>query len=300
MISLTTLYSAASSYASAYATASSAALGASGKTATAGGAEESTQVAISEAARQAAKNDTAMSQGYRLPDLVRAMFTKELPEAVVAEAKARLAEANANGGSGGNGISGGVGSEGPLNLPLLPQNLGLLQSFQEEMRSIRSKGLENATPEESARFNQLLNLTMRLQLVGWQKPMTEADVQKELDVALAMARLSAGGAGSSTGGGDAAQGAQDNVAWDLTKIPQVWRDRWSQAGLTMPEEVEVSPGQSMWLSLAEAAGIGADEFMNKARDLAATQQGNALTGAVEHFISDRYLVLKAALENAAA
>lgn len=62
--------------------------------------------------------------------------------------------------------------------------------------------------------------------------------------------------------------------------------------------VDVVPGNSLWLDLAEKAGIRQDEFMAKARDLAAHLKGNALTQAVERFISDYYLAAKAASEKA--
>lgn len=289
MISLISLYSTDAGYSTRVGFSRSASGGSAEMPPAVGGGTESVQVAISEAARQAAKNDAAGRENYQLPESVRALFMKEASADVMAEAKARLAEA------GGDGR---VGAEGPLNLLLVPENQDLLHSFQEEMRTIRAKGLKDATPEESARFNQLLNLTARLQLVGWQKPMVEADVQKELDVSLAMAKLSAGGAASSAGGNDAAPDQLDNIERDLGAVPRVWRDRWSQEGLTMPEKLAVAPGQSLWLSLAEAAGIGGDEFMAKARDLATTRQGSALTEAVEHFISDRYQALKATQEKA--
>lgn len=282
---ISSLYSADAGYSTRIGASRSALGSSSGMSATAGGAAESAQVAISEAARQAAKKDAAGREGYQLPESVRALVMKELPADVMAEAKARLAEA-------------GVGAEGPMNLPLVPENQDLLHSFQEEMRTIRAKGLADATPEDSARFNQLLNLTARLQLVGWQKPMAEADVQRELDISLAMGRLSAEGAASNAGGKDAVPDQSDSFARELGTVPQVWRDRWSREELVMPGEVALPPGKSLWLAVAEAAGIGGDEFMTKARDLATTRQGSALTEAVEHFISDRYQALKAAQEHA--
>ena len=57
--------------------------------------------------------------------------------------------------------------------------------------------------------------------------------------------------------------------------------------------VDVTPGKSLWLDLAGQAGISQDEFVAKARELATNLRGNALTQAIEQFISDRYLATQA-------
>lgn len=237
-------------------------------------------VNISSAAREAAKNDENARTGIKLPDYVSSWFNKDFPQDVIDEAEARLADIKANGR---------LGAEGPLNLPLLPENQALADSFRAEMKSIRDAGWENATPEQAARYNLLMNLGMRLQLTGWKAPMTEADVQREFDIANVMGKL----AGADPQPAPPTDAEIDRMVADSQSgtVSSVWTERWGKAGLTMPRDVEVSANGSMWLDVAQAAGINADEFMATLRELAATTSGSALTRAAEKFISDRYVAL---------
>lgn len=235
---------------------------------------------ISSAAREAARNDESARTGLKLPDYVSSWFNKDFPQDVIDEAEARRADIKANGS---------LGAEGPLNLPLLPENQALSDSFRAEMRSIRDAGWENATPEQAARYNLLMNLTMRLQLTGWKAPMTEADVQREFDIANVMGKLAAADP-QPTPPTDAE--VDRLVAHSQSgTVPVVWTERWERAGLMMPKDATVAPGDSMWLNVAQAAGIDADEFMATLRALAATSSGSALTREIERFISDRYVAL---------
>ena len=236
------------------------------------GASASSKVSLSAAAEQAAKDD--VSARLKLPGASSWML-KDFPDDILAEAQTRLAERQA-----ASGISDGYLPNSISNLPLLPENQALLDQFRQEMKEI---GHNNSDPEKSARFNQLLNLTMRVQIEGWKTPMSEADVQRELDIQQAMAVVDAGNTTQNTGTGT--EVAADPLAG--------WKLRWQQEELTMPS-VDATPGKSLWLDLAEKAGISQDEFMAKARELATRFKGNALTQAVEQFISDRYLAIKTA------
>ncbi len=254
--------------------------------ATAAAVGASSEVSISDAAREAAAADTvgtytAGSSGIKLPDYVAALFNKDLPQEVWDEAQARLDATREQGG---------LGADGPMMLPLHPENQALMDSFRQEMASIRAVGWENTTPEQAGRLNQLMNLTMRLQMVGWAEPMTEADVQREFDISNAMARLSAKEPAPTATQPET--GKDDPPAiLDLEAIPAAWRQRWADAGLTMPEAVTLTPGRSMWLDLGNAAGIGDDELLATARSLAGDLRGHALTAALENFISGRYQAL---------
>lgn len=236
------------------------------------GATASSKVSLSAAAEQAAKDDT--SARLKLPD-ASSWMRKEFPDDILAEAKTRLAERQAAPGIGDGYLPNSIG-----NLPLLPENQALLDQFRQEMKAI---GHNNSDPEKSARFNQLLNLNMRVQIEGWKTPMSEADVQRELDIQQAMAVIDAGNTTQ-----NAATGAEV-----LADPLAGWKLRWQQEGLTMPS-VDATPGKSLWLDLAGQAGISQDEFVAKARELATNLRGNALTQAIEQFISDRYLATKAA------
>lgn len=259
--------------------------------ATASAADTGSKVSISAAAREAAKNDAAVRPGLKLPDYVTQWFTKDFPQDVIVEAKARLADIKTNGE---------LGAHGPLNLPLLPENQALRDSFRAEMKSIQSAGFEHPTPEQAARYNLLLNLNMRLQLTGWQRPMTEADVQREFDVAAAMAKLA--GNGPVPAGDAAADPSPEQIVAETQAhaVPSVWQQRWAKAGLEMPTDLTLSPQRPLWLELAQAAGIGDEEFVAKARSLAQEFKGNALTAAVETFISERYVALQATMAHASA
>lgn len=239
------------------------------------GTSASSTVSISAAAKQAAKND--YSAGLKLPD--GPWTSEDFPDDILAEAKARLAERQAAPGIGDGYLPNSVS-----NLPLLPENQALLDQFRQEMKEI---GHNNSDPEKNARFNQLLNLSLRVQIEGWKTPMSEADVQRELDIQQAMAVIDSGDTSPAPATG--ADVSTDRMAG--------WKLRWQQEGLDMPS-VDATSGRSLWLDLAEQAGIGQDEFVAKARELATQLNGNALTQAVEQFISDRYLALKTATTEA--
>lgn len=83
--------------------------------------------------------------------------------------------------------------------------------------------------------------------------MNEADAQQELDIQQAMAVI------------DADTPKQTPVTGtDVPADPLAgWKLRWQQEGLTVPS-VDVTPGNSLWLDLADKAGIRQDEFMAKA------------------------------------
>lgn len=252
-----------------------------------GSAGASSQVSISAAAREAARNE--QDTRFKLPDYIGQWFNKDFPQDVLDEAKARLEDIKANGE---------LGAGGPVMLPLLPENQKLLGSFRQEMKSIKDAGWTNATPAQNERFNLLMNLSARLQMVGWREPMTEADVQRELDISAVMAKLSAQNPAPPPAE-DSAVSDEESAA-EMQKIiadqragavPSVWRQRWEKEGLEMPEDVVLSPDRSMWLDLAAEAGIGSDEFLSKLRDMAVGLKGNALTHAMERFISERYVAL---------
>ncbi|MFA6313346.1 MAG: hypothetical protein WCV99_09405 [Sterolibacterium sp.] len=237
-------------------------------------------VNISAAAREAAKSDGGVQPGIKVPDFIANWFSKDFPPDVLDEAKARLDDIKTHGG---------ISANGPSNLPLLPENQKLLDDFHHEMDGIRAAGLQHATPAQSERFNLLMNLSMRLQLSGWEKPMNEADVQRQLDVSIAMAKLSIDDPALAPAADSAQMPDWSAGGPDPAVVPAAWRERWEREGLAMPKDVALSPDRSMWLDVAQAAGIGQDEFLAKARDLAGSLKGNALTRAVEEFISGRYL-----------
>lgn len=273
----TSSVAAASGYASIYNLATAAArarseTAAADSTSSTGNDGASSSVSISAAAREAAKNDA--NKGFQLPD-AEYWMRKDFPADIMAEAQARLDERQA-----APGVAGGYLPNSVANLPLLPENQALLAQFRQEMREI---GHDNTDPEKNARFNRLLNLSLKVQINGWKTPMTEADAQRELDISQAMAALSAGK-------------PEPEPAEQSDSVPDMmagWKQRWQQEGLEMPS-VAPEMGQSLWLQLADKAGIGQDEFMDKARTLAGSVKGNALTQAIEQFISERYVALKAA------
>lgn len=270
---------------------SQAADGVAGASAT---GDAGTQVSISAAAREAAASDAENHAGYKLPDSVMQWFTKDFSPDVLDEAKARLQAIRENGELGANG---------PAGLPMLPENQALHDSFRAEMKALSANGVANMNEDQSARFNLLMNLDMKLQMSGWQKPLTEADVQREFDVSNAMAKLANDDPSlrppTSSSDTDDSGNAKETVIPPLDRVAPVWRERWNAEGLTMPTNVELSPDRSMWLTLADAADIGEDEFMTHMRDLAGNLSGHALTSAMESFISERY-VAKQEAERAAA
>lgn len=239
-------------------------------------ASPESEVSQSPASRQAAKND--VDTRLKLPT-TGSWMQKEFPDDVLAEAKSRLAERQV-----APGIGDGYLPDGVYNLPLLPENQALLDHFRQEMKAI---GNGNSDPEKNARFNQLLNLSLRVQIAGWKAPMSEAGAQRELDIQQAMAVIDAGNATQNTT--TKAEGITDPMAG--------WKLRWQKEGLTMPS-VDATSGKSFWLELSDKAGIPQDEFVAKARELATQYQGNALTQALEQFISRRYTESKAAATQA--
>jgi len=247
-------------------------------------------VSISSAAIEMAENDQSVSSGLKVPDYMTGWFNKDFPPDVMNAARARLDDIKANGR---------LGADGPVNLPLLPENQKLLDDFRQEMKNIRSAGLEKATPAQSERFNLLMNLSMRLQLTGWEKPMAEADVQREFDISNAMAKLSLDDPDMTPGNysGMASSGA---ISGRTGEVPDSWRQRWQNEGLVMPENVTVSPVRSMLLDVAQAAGIGEEEFLTKLRELSGDLKGSALTHAIESYISERYVALTESQKDQAA
>lgn len=243
-------------------------------------AAASASVTISSAAREAAKNDAG--QGLKLPDADYWM-SRDFPEDIMAEARARLEQRQPAPG-------GGYLPDSVANLPLLPENEALLQQFRQEMKEI---GHNNPDPEKHARFNRLLNLSMKVQIEGWKAPMSEADAQRELDISRAMGVLQADQPQTQPAASEDPPREWDPMAG--------WKTRWQQEGLEMPEVTEaMTPQRSLWLQLAEGAGIAQDEFVARARELASGLSGNDLTRALEQFISERYVALRAGSEGTAA
>lgn len=274
-MSITATSSIANAYASIYglATASSRSRQAPAVDGKSQEATASATVNISPAAEEAAKNDAG--KRFKLPE--GTFWTrKDFPADILAEAKARLEARQAAPGIGDGYLPDRVNS-----LPLLPENQALLERFRQEMKEI---GPTNADPEKNARFNQLLNLSLRVQIEGWKAPMTEADAQREFDISCAMGML----------GAAAGNPAEPAKAPEVEPDPLAsWKRRWQEEGLEMPA-ASPEPTKSMWLDLAGKAGIGEAEFLAKARDLAAGLKGNALTQAIERFISERYVAGKGA------
>ncbi|RIX49529.1 MAG: hypothetical protein D3M94_00530 [Rhodocyclales bacterium GT-UBC] len=234
----------------------------------------SSTVSISPEARQAAGAES----GLRLPESVRqavkADLERSFPEDIVSEAKARL---QANEGIGGSSRTPGMG-----NLPLLPENQALLDKIRSDMQAARAADTEsvfNLTP--------YARLMQAVQSEGWKAPMTMEDAQREVDIAQAMARLSPPPA---TAIDETAQAAAmaDIEQQVAGRIPDKWRQRWQDEGLTMPTDVQVDFPASMWPKLADAAGISTQTFMTQARELAGQFAGNDYLRALESYISDAY------------
>lgn len=238
----------------------------------------SSVVSISDAAREVARDGH-----LKVADYVAGWFNKDFPQDVIDEAQARHDDIKAH------GI---LGASGPIMLPLLPENQKLLEGFQQEMKDIHAAGFENATPAQSERFNLLLNLSMRLRMVGWEKPMTEADVRREFDISIAMAKISHNDPIPAPSTDSEKSAAQIRAEIESKAVPSNWRQRWQDEGLTMPENVTLSRDRSMWLDVAEAAGISENEFLTKVREQAGSLKYSALTRAIENFISERYVALK--------
>lgn len=228
----------------------------------------STSVSISSEAqsRYAAEAEASESK-YKVD---ASFLKKDFPEDIWAEARSRLAERRQVPGIPGGMLPGEVGT-----LPLLPESEALLAQFKAEMRS-----LDNSDPVQNRRFNQLLNMSVTLQRTGWMKPMTEEDVVREWDISMATGLLLS----------QEPQSREDSPADLPTELPDpmaAWKRRWEEDGRTMPE-VEATIGRSFWLDLAAKAGIGEEEFLQSARELAKSFRGEQLTQRIEGLISDRY------------
>lgn len=241
---------------------------------------ESTTVSISNEARQAA----ASTGGIAVPEAIRqdalAELNRVFPQDILDEAKARL---NANQGiSGSSSATPGLG-----NLPLLPENEALIAQIKSEMHAAQAdstEGMTNLTP--------YVHLIQAVQNEGWKTPMTMEDAQREVDVAQAMSKLTP--AASEEPLSEAEQQQKDQAAMAqfeqqlAGEVPDKLKQRWNEAGLSMPESAITTFPQSIWLGLAKAAGIGEDEFLGKARELANNYTGNNFLQEIEKFVSGRY------------
>lgn len=239
----------------------------------------STTVSISDEARRAAAGGIAVPESIRQDAL--AELNRVFPQDILDEAKARL-EAN-QGISGSSSATPGLG-----NLPLLPENEALIAQIKSEMHAAHAankEGMTNLTP-----YVRLINA---VQKEGWKAPMSMEDAQREVDISLAMSRLTP--AASEEPLSEAEQLQKDKTAMaqfekELAgEVPDKLKQRWQEAGLSMPETATTTFPQSIWLGLAKAAGIGEDEFLGKARELAGNYKGNSFLQEIEKFISERYV-----------
>lgn len=235
--------------------------------------------------QQAARAAEKEGISFELPDwLIQTDFSDD----VMAEAKARFAKRRPAPDREDGALPSGV-----HGLPLLPENQQLLQKIRMEMGELRQ---DLSDPAKHQRFNELMNLTLPLMANGWAKPLTEYDLVREREIGQAMALIERQLApladkGATTRAPDAQGRSADH---DLLTG---WPRRWEQDGLTMPAlTFQWKPGQSLWLDLANDAGIGEAEFLQTAREFSQSLRGEALTQKVERFISDRYTVLQAAQE----
>ena len=238
---------------------------------------DSTTVSISKEARQAAAGGIAVPESIRQDAL--AELNRVFPQDILDEAQARL---DANQGIRGSSATPGLG-----NLPLLPENEALIAQIKSEMHAARAAnkdGMTNLTP-----YVRLINA---VQQEGWKAPMSMEDAQREVDIAQAMARLTP--AASEEPLSEAEQQQKDKatmaqIEQELAgEVPDNLKQRWQQAGLSMPASATTTFPQSIWLGLAKAAGIGEDEFLGKARELAANYTGNSFLQEIEKFVSERY------------
>ncbi len=268
----------ASFYASSAVRSATASQGTTSTAETSGTAStDSTTVNISKEARQAAAGGIAVPESIRQDAL--AELNRVFPQDILDEAQARL---DANQGSRGSSATPGLG-----NLPLLPENEALIAQIKSEMHAAHAankEGMTNLTP-----YVRLINA---VQQEGWKAPMSMEDAQREVDIAQAMARLTP--AASAEPLSDAEQQQKDKATMaqfeqELAgEVPDNLKQRWQQAGLSMPENATTTFPQSIWLGLAKAAGIGEDEFLGKARELAANYTGNSFLQEIEKFVSERY------------
>lgn len=234
---------------------------------------DSTTVSISKEAHQAAAGGIAIPESIRQDAL--AELNRVFPQDILDEAQARL-DAN-QGISGSSSATPGLG-----NLPLLPENEALIAQIKSEMHAAQAantEGMTNLTP-----YVRLINA---VQQEGWKAPMSMEDAQREVDISLAMARLTPAASAAEPQQKDKATMAR--LEQELAgKVPDTLKQRWQEAGLSMPETATTTFPQSIWLGLAKAAGISENEFLGKARALAANYTGNSFLQEIEKFVSERY------------
>lgn len=234
---------------------------------------DSSTVSISKEARQAAAGGIAIPESIRQDAL--AELNRVFLQDILDEAQARL-DAN-QGISGSSSATPGLG-----NLPLLPENEALIAQIKSEMHAAQAantEGMTNLTP-----YVRLINA---VQQEGWKAPMSMEDAQREVDISLAMARLTPATSAAEQQQKDKATMAR--FEQELAgKVPDTLKQRWQEAGLSMPETATTTFPQSIWLGLAKAAGISENEFLGKARALAANYTGNSFLQEIEKFVSERY------------
>ncbi len=245
---------------------------------------DSTTVSISDAARRAA----ASAGGIAIPESIRqdalAELNRVFPQDILDEAQARL-DAN-QGISGSSSATPGLG-----NLPLLPENEALIAQIKSEMHAAQAantEGMTNLTP-----YVRLINA---VQQEGWKAPMSMEDAQREVDISLAMARLTPATSAAEQQQKDKATMArfEQELAGE---VPDSLKQRWQEAGLSMPESAATTFPQSIWLGLSKAAGISENEFLGKARELAANYTGNSFLQEIEKFVSERYTASSGTTQN---
>lgn len=242
---------------------------------------ESTTVSISNEARQAAANEGRIAVPESIRQDALAELNRVFPQDILDEAQARL-EAN-QGISGSSSATPGLGK-----LPLLPENEALLAQIKNEMHAAHAantEGMTNLTP--------YVRLIQAVQSEGWKTPMTMEDAQREVDISQAMAKLTPASGEMPLSETEQQQKALAAIAQfeqeQAGEIPDKWKQRWQEAGLNMPESITTTFPQSIWLGLAKAAGIGEDEFLAKARELAGNYSGNNFLREIEKFVSERYV-----------
>ena len=241
---------------------------------------ESTTVSISNEARQAAANEGRIAVPESIRQDALAELNRVFPQDILDEARARL-DAN-QGISGSSSATPGLGK-----LPLLPENEALLAQIKQEMHAAHAantEGMTNLTP--------YVRLIQAVQSEGWKAPMTMEDAQREVDISQAMAKLTPASAEmlSETEQQQKALAAIAQFEQEQAgEIPDKWKQRWQEAGLSMPESITTTFPQSIWLGLAKAAGIGEDEFLAKARELAGNYSGNNFLREIEKFVSELYV-----------
>lgn len=242
---------------------------------------ESTTVSISNAARQAAASEGRIAVPESIRQDALAELNRVFPQDILDEARTRL-DAN-QGISGSSSATPGLGK-----LPLLPENEALLAQIKREMHAAHAantEGMTNLTP--------YVRLMQAVQSDGWKTPMTMEDAQREVDISQAMAKLTPASAEMPLSETEQQQKALAAIAQfeqeQAGEIPDKWKQRWQEAGLSMPESITTTFPQSIWLGLAKAAGIGEDEFLAKARELAGNYSGNNFLREIEKFVSERYV-----------